>query len=276
MKKTIMTTSRTTSCGTAPGGAGPAGRGFTLMEMVVVIGLVALMASLALPSIMALYNSGADSQAYNLIAAQLTAARALAIEKATYAGVHVQLADAGKTLGSKELLRPDQENLCYSAIVLYNPRKRQFNIYSQPRQVPKPIAFGKLAEETVDAGGASYKGRAGTKEVFTTFTVVFSPRGSAVKSVNGQPVEFDYHDRVFSDEGVDPNDLLITGSQRLWHMDPNMTTSYCQKQYAVTALTLFDMGEYLGVQAGKRTKYLNENAQFLPLNVHTGQLLPRE
>jgi len=260
----------------APGQARRAGRGFTLMEMVVVIGLVALMTSLALPSIIALYNSGADAQAYNLIAAQLTAARALAIERGTYAGVHVQLADAGKTLGSRELLRPDEENVCYSAMVLYNPRRRHFNIYSQPRRVPGSIAFGKLTDETVDAGSGTYKGRAGTKEVFTTFTVVFSPRGSAVKSVEGRPVQFDDHDRVFSDEGVDPNDLLITGSQRLWHMDPNTTTSYCQNQYAVTALTLFDMGEYLGVRGGKRTKYLNENAQFLPLNVHTGQLLSRE
>jgi len=246
------------------------------MEMVVVIGLVALMASLALPSIIALYKAGADRQAYNLIAAQLTAARALAIEKSTFAGVHVQLADARST-GGGGLLRPGEENICYSAIVLYNPWMRRFNIYGQARRVPGSIAFGKLTEETVSSGTGTYKSGAGSKEAFTTFTVVFSPRGSAVKSVYGERVEFNPGHPIFSDDAVDANAMFVTGSRRLWYMDPNTVNSYCQNQYAVTALTLFDIGDYLGAtSSGKRIKYLNENAQFLPLNVHTGQLFSRE
>ncbi|MGB2824952.1 MAG: prepilin-type N-terminal cleavage/methylation domain-containing protein [Phycisphaerae bacterium] len=271
-----MTTTDTKIRRIRPGGATRAHRGFSLMEMVVVIGLVALMASLALPSIIALYNAGADAQAYNLIAAQLTAARALAIEKATYAGVHVQLADAKD---GARLLRPDMENVCYSAIVLYDSRMRRFDIYGQLRRVPGSMAFGKLTERTVNSGDGTYRSDAADKEVFTTFTVVFSPRGSAVKSVHGSPVWFNGEHPIFSDAGVDTNTLRVTGSQRLWewaNVDPNGSAGQ-DDCWAVTALTLFDIGDYLGgANPSARVKYLNESAQFLPLNVHTGQLFMRE
>ena len=73
-----------------PSGAG----GFTLLEMMVVIGLVSMMVAMSLPSVVALFDAGADAQAYNLITAQLTAARAQAVVGNTYSGIHIQLADA--------------------------------------------------------------------------------------------------------------------------------------------------------------------------------------
>jgi len=240
---------------------------FSLMEMVVVIGLVALMATIALPSIIALYNAGADSQAYNLIAAQLTAARALAIEKSTFAGVHVQLADA-KEAG--QLLRADLEHICFSAIILYSPRERHFNIYGQARRLPGSIALGKLTDDTISDD--SYQADATDPEIFTTFSIVFSPTGSAVRSVNGRPVRFNANHPIFSDFTVDPNDILYTGSQRLWDFED--ANNEAKNQYPITALTLFDMGDYLG--ADSKASYLNENGQFLPLNVYTGQLFARE
>ena len=243
-------------------GAHPA---FTLMEMLVVVALVTLMATLALPSILALYNAGADKQAYNLIAAQLTAARARAIEESTFAGLHIQLADAREG-GTTDLLRPDFENICFSGIILYDRRKRCFGVEGQPRRLPGSIAFGKICGDTVD--GSDYSGDAGDLAKFTTFSVVFTPLGSAVRNIHGGKVFFDSRHPAFSDDRVDPNDLLITGSQRLWHVED------ANDHFPVTAMTLFDVGDYLG--ASSATGYLNDSAQFLPLNIHTGQLLSRE
>lgn len=249
------------------------GAGFTLMEMMVVIGLVALVASLALPSIIAMYNAGADSQAYNLMAAQLTSARALAIRESTYAGVHVQLADAENPDGT--LLRPKLEHVCFSASVLYdrwdenNPLVWSFGLYGEPQRVPGNIAFGKLCDEgnfrTIT--GSTYSNGASDPTVFTTFTVVFSPSGSAVRRVEGTQdgyVVFSNDDPVFRE---DPNQEL-TGSVQLWRL------ANAQNQPPVTAMTLFDIGKYIA--ASNPISYLNNNGQFLPLNVHTGQLFTRE
>ena len=240
------------------GGVGAGGRrGFTLMEMMVVIGLVALMATMALPSIVSLFNSGADAQAYNLIAAQLTAARALAIEKSTYAGVHVQMADMRA--------RPElKSEACFSALVLYNPRERYFELYDQPRRTPGSMAFGKVT--------GTYDNTAKTLYEFTSFTVAFSSAGSAVRQIEGETIRFNPQDPAFDpDDHVDAND--IAGSRRLWEWD---RTGGTDGRRGVIALCIFDLGQYLPRADGKRVQYLKDNARFLPLNVHTGQLFPRE
>jgi type II secretory pathway pseudopilin PulG len=237
------------------------------MEMMVVIGLVAILATMTLPSVIALYNAGADSQAYNLVAAQLTAARALAIEKGTFAGLHVQLADARLTPTSSQLLRPKLENACFTALVLYDPDKRLFKLQSRPQRVPGSMAFGKLTKDTVD--GRSYTTGAEDVAKFTTFTVVFSGYGSAVTTINGRTVEFDKDDDVFRSVTASAADII--GERRLWDY------ANANAQNAVTALTLFDMGRYYNLENKRGDKrYLEINAQFLPLNVYTGQLFPRE
>jgi len=257
----------------------PARRGFTLMEMMVVIGLVALMATMALPSIMALFNAGADAQAYNLISAQLTAARALAIEKSIYAGVHVQLA-------ARELTDRDDADegprlrteACYSGIILYRPSKEKFWLHGEPRRTPGSIAYGKVAVSgsgsTVNNAGR-YTGDASDLRKFTTFTVVFSPQGSAIRRLPGKSggllVEFDEDDPAFKTKQIlDTRD--IAGSRQIWDF-----RDVTGGEEAVTALCVFDMGEYMVAdQVGSATKYLDESASVIPLNIHTGQLYPRE
>lgn len=72
-------------------------RGFTLMEIVIVMGIIILIASIAIPSISAMFTAGSDVQAYNLLAGQLAAARAGAVLDGTYWAVHTQMriADSG-------------------------------------------------------------------------------------------------------------------------------------------------------------------------------------
>ena len=81
-------------------------RAFTLIELVIVMSIIVLVAGIALPTIGTLLTSGGDAQAYNLLAGQLTIARALAVQKGTYVGVHVQMSD-----------RLDSAGQCYSAVV---------------------------------------------------------------------------------------------------------------------------------------------------------------
>jgi prepilin-type N-terminal cleavage/methylation domain-containing protein len=253
--------------------------GFTLIEMMVVIGLVALLAAMALPSIVTLMSAGADAQAYNLIAAQLTFARALAIERVNYAGVHCQIADAKD---GSNLLRPKEEDMCYTGIVFVDDSNtntsagKLFTGYSTPKQVPGGIGLGKVSTAmgsdvaTVGTSDtAPYQNDAGVKENFTTFTVLFTASGTAVRSVDGGVVNFWQNDPLFTDN---PKSTDISGSRRLWDY------TNANKHYATTAIALFEMRRYgpSTLMSSDRIGYLNDNAQLLPLNTYTGQLYIRE
>jgi prepilin-type N-terminal cleavage/methylation domain-containing protein len=263
-------------------------RGFTLLEMMVVIGLVALMASMALPSIVALFNSGADAQAYNLISAQITAARARAVLSSTYAGVHVQMADALNDAGDG-LLRPELKEVCFSGLISYDSENKWFDLIPgmAPQRVPGKIAFGYASEMVTAPTGALRPGTldatigdsasslfdgaaAGNITKFTTFSVLFNSLGAVTRFVNGDPIHFNDQSSAFVD--ADPTYVARFGSKRLWKLD----NTYVQDRYGATAITMFDVTEYSSADDNKKVAYLNENAQLLPLNVHTGQLYKRD
>ena len=83
-------------------------RGFTLLEIIIVLGLIILIASIALPSISALFNAGAEAQAVALLSGQLSAARAGAVLDGRYWAVHVQMGDPDND---------DLKDICFSAVM---------------------------------------------------------------------------------------------------------------------------------------------------------------
>lgn len=241
--------------------------GFTLVEMVVVIGMIVLIAATALPSIVGIFRAGSDSQAHNLLAAQLTAARAVAIRSATYAGVHVQLADARWPNG--RLVNPNLEGQTHAGVVIYqdvdtSPGQQQMKFVLAGghtiHRIPGKMSFGELTADFLT--GADYKAsgfdETGLRD-FTTFTVVFSPSGSLVTKVKGKRIRFYLQDPVFN------------GADRLWDFQT------ADDEDAVTAITMFEYPEFSGREGqAARKKYLTEYGKFLPINVHTGQLFPRD
>jgi type II secretory pathway pseudopilin PulG len=88
------------------------GAAFTLIELIVVIGIIVLIAGIALPSLTGLMTAGGDSQAYNLLLGQLTAARAHAMTNGRHTCVHMQL---------------NEENRCYSTVLEYDPSILDFD-----------------------------------------------------------------------------------------------------------------------------------------------------
>ncbi len=236
--------------------------GFTMVEMMVVLGVIILAAGIALPSITSLMQSGADKQAYNLISAQIRAARALAIEEGTYAGVHIQLADKGAN--------PDLEGTCYSGIVIFqqmdseaNPTVAYFDVAGgyDVHPIPGNIAFGDLSNEKNSIGGSgdfSY----GNPDSFTTMTMIFAPSGRLVYSVQGKPVR------------LSPTSPFVSGPRRLW--DGNRGGGQ-REEFGTSAICMFNYREFsLAGSSTDKSKYMNQNAILLPVNVHTGQLFPLE
>lgn len=235
---------------------------FTLLELAVTITVIILVASLALPTITHMMASGADEQAHNLVTAQLMAARAHAItnENVTYAGIHVQMAD------------PDAKNAekdrCYSAVISYKTSDNFFRIADGfwPHRLPGTIALGEISADFITSGGeGNYKDLTDTRlKDFCSFSVIFSSTGSAVKI----DVFFDSSDGTFK-SGTNAH---------LWKH------SIADGEKAVMAFTIFDYAELITRKSRdpnpnddvySREEYLNENGQFLPINVHTGLLFDR-
>jgi len=248
-------------------------KGFTLIELAVTVAVILLAAGIVLPSLATMITSGADAGAYNTMVGQLIAARALAIKEATYAGVHVQLADDSVD-GNEDL-----ENVSFMAVVKYKPDPNvlAFNFKGvagyPPRRIPGTMAFGQLTAPYVSGGSYDKTAfnDAGDWQRFTSFTVVFSPFGRVVRRVRSGLVQFNR-------DGV-TLDPLFNGLEKLW--DPDQANTDAQGasngEEGAAAMTLFDYGEIeaRGFDADDCAGYLNEAGQFLPINVYTGQLFLR-
>ncbi len=234
-------------------------RAFTLVELLVVVGIITLVAAIALPSIASIFGTGQDAQAYNMLAGQLTGARSLAIRKGTYACVHVQLADED---ADEEL-----SNVCFASVMIGERNAggqiRFVNAAEfgyEVQRMPGTMWFGQLTGDTdfVNNNGEFQNLTDANLGDFTTFTVVFSPYGTIVSQVEGDRVQFDSGDPLFS------------GSGRVWDY------SLADDEVGTLALTVFSYPDFLPRDAGGRADYLDTHGQLLPVNVQTGQLFERK
>lgn len=235
---------------------------FTLVELMVVMVVMVIVAGIALPTIATLVTSGAQEQAYNLLAAQLASARALAMLEATYAGVHVQPA-AQQLVDAGDL----PEDTMYVAVVIYDRDEGHFDVADgyDPKPLPGKTAFGEISDTFVADDGFDYRGGAfdDDDEIdnFTTFTIVFAPDGSVVLNVEGNDVRFNRSENGF-----------FRGAQRLW--DGALADD---DGVGIRAMCLFDYTQFIILpNSGARCDHLNEAGRFLPVNIHTGQVFPRQ
>lgn len=246
-------TSKTPPSDPPRGRAATARSAFTLFELLIVVGIIIMVLSVALPTIVAMLTSGADAQAYNVLSGQLVVARALASESDTYVAVHVQIAQAAAAKSSEDL-----SNACYSAITWQNPSGgANFELITgyAPNRMPGTLAFGEISDAFVTAQSEFSIGSSAVLADFTAFSIVFSPRGEVVKRVNGNTLQFA---------------TALAGAGQLWN------TTYANGEEGATAITLFDYGELVALETSLQEKYLNENAQFLPVNTYTGRLFSRD
>jgi len=248
-------------------------RGFTLVEMMVVMGIIVLVCSMALPSIIRLFNAGSDAQAYNLLAAHLVAARALAIQNNAPAGVHVRMADNLTLLATK----PELANVCYMGVVqAVNTAPAGATIQWRfgpgggyyPVRVPGTMAFGQLDHRHTTTSndflsGTAYVsiadgiGLTGIRD-FTTFTIAFTGGGAVVARPDG------------GDVLMDLSTALYAGATALWD------ATFPDTENGAMSVAMFDYVELRARSAGDRATYLNENGQILAVNIFTGQLFPRK
>jgi len=227
--------------------------GFTLIELAVALTIILMIVAMVVPTLSRMLASRASMEAFNLVAAQLSAARAEAISGNTHTGIHVQLDDETDMA----------EKIAYSMVIAYDEADAVFKrpAIFMPQELPGYTALGKLTSDFVTtADPGTYKGldTDADLEAFCAFSVIFSPEGTVVTHMKGGNVMFAANDPMFS------------GAQtKLWDH------TLANDKPAVTAFTIFDYLELLKRESAERIKYLNEYGQFLPVNMHTGQLFDR-
>ena len=239
--------------------------GFSLIELLVVMVVICLIAGITLPSIIRLFTIGAIEQSRNILSGQLSAARAIAIQQNTYAGVHVQR--------SADNALPGRRGRFFSAVVTLDGKGQLFILADgyAPRSLPVPAAAGAMVRgltitddtpPTYIAGDDS--GVANIRD-FTTFTVVFAPDGTPASMANGGNIDFDQK------SPFNPTEPATYLWDRTW---ANQYSSSDSRQGVMDGIVLFDFNEYQAKPAPEdKAQYLMGYGNILIINRYTGQLL---
>jgi len=269
---------------------------FTLVELLVVLGLVIFVATMSMPNIARVMRATADAQAYNLMAAALKSARTVAIRDGVYACLHHQLANAASPGNS------GMQNVSFVAVLTAPPTatlgtivdQTAFNLGSgqAPQRIPGTMTFGEIRAPSGGSPGTftgnSYDadgiGASGTGQVaqdrlndFTTFNLVFTPSGGLTKRPNKQDVFFSVGEEF---EGSS----IFGGLDPLWDID--VANEDTDKDYeagtpggagepGAEAITMFDYALFTKLQGAARKDYLDNNAQLMPINFQLGMLVER-
>ena len=231
--------------------------GFTLIEMLTVIAIIALVVAIAFPSISAVVKSAESPQAMNLVDSQLSAARGIAVRDRQYTVVHFQ--------------KSWKDNTYWLAIFQYSEADKKFHFVAgtEPVRMPRNQVLGEVSKEFLTPDRKSFDGSligtARQREGFTTLNVLFDPSGRAVTDVLGGRIEFytASGDAIFDD-----------AKAKIWHISPankDNTGANGKFDLGVLAVCIFDV-RMLDAQADRGT-YLNENARFLPIAPYTGGVL---
>ncbi|HOD80233.1 MAG TPA: prepilin-type N-terminal cleavage/methylation domain-containing protein [Phycisphaerae bacterium] len=263
------------------------GGGFTLMELLVVIGVIGLVATLAVPSIAAFMSGGAESQAVNYLSAICTAARTEALRAHNHVAVHIQM--EASYIGGSWVTNLDGR--CYVMVLGYDKTTGTFRGITQstetalgsswphrgaiflPKPLPGGLAFGEYSSKYVDLANNKQDiinmNTLDNVGDFTSLTILFTPSGAVGRNAPSTT------SNVAGKIKFSTSDSLFGGSEPLWMSG---TANYDGTgEPGVSAVFLFKAAELAAApnNAG-RNLYIQNNAQRLAINNHTGQLFALE
>ena len=263
--------------------------GFTLIEMLVVVGIIAIMVSLVMPAGSSMIQSHRKSSAQNLIKTSLAQAQAYAAKERKYAGIRFQLAGGGRQylilVEAKRVVITDGNSYgawnFYDLMDLYVPVD---NV--QPTAMPTGTVVLNASELDFDID-ANTEVEDWELEGATTFCVIFSPSGQLVKKpaqcgprVDPTVTQLEYlayanlDDKIFVGTEIMPprEGLPLSGDLICLNNSPRPV------KYSQTGLLLFQLKELEEMDPVERYDYIMDSlvSKALMINVYTGKLIEQE
>ena len=239
--------------------------GLTLMEMTVVIVIIALLTSFALPGIRALFHSfETEGGAKPLISAALASARAMAAKHQRYAGIRFQQDLDGNHYMVFIINDPSLDD---AQGIAANPPYKESNGFRvvegvKPMRLPQTVGVTEFVGSDVDIDNAGNGAKVIDK---TTFSVVFSPSGKLV--VHFAPVlRKNANDVVFNG----PPSPVIPMFQDDYDDQPPFQQERSQNRFIIYDKTIFSK-----VDTTRRWSGYLRNLEVIYINPYTGTMIEK-
>jgi prepilin-type N-terminal cleavage/methylation domain-containing protein len=258
-------------------------RGFTLIELMVVISIVVLVSLGVIPTVRKLLLAQTGAQAAALFSAQLSAARAEAIISGNYTALHSQLSNRND----------ETKDQCFLAVLSYqalNSGSDLRGLAMTSGHVPLPVpgnqAYGRLDGSAYISGTSFENIPAGTNTAgpnlltFTTLTVLFDRQGQVTPLMYLNPTSGYTTPRVLnvSSKGLfTPNSITPSGIG-LWKVKGNTANPNTSPRGIIgnmpgaSGACVFDYKKLDLLPQSERGNYLDSHARILPINTYTGSL----
>ena len=263
--------------------------GFTITELLVVIGIIALMGTLAIPATVAMVESHRRTAARNLIRTALAQARAHAAQSQKYTGVRFQYDAAGWKNGRQYMVLIEHNQTYY-----YPPSGPIDSLpdcyiaVSNAKPLALPNGMGVIALDTINPDPsfeADNNNNLDDDEVYndggilkaSTFSIIFSPTGQlVVKDV--KVYNRDQYDNIFGSEANSANKDVLFSYDNHWSPSGSVGAApWCESENSTTGLYIFETSRMAEVNpAARYSEYVRTLKKPLLINIYTGQLIDEE
>jgi prepilin-type N-terminal cleavage/methylation domain-containing protein len=257
--------------------------GFSLIEMIVVIGIVALVTAMVMPILPQMLKSNRQGAARDLIRGYLTLARAHAAQTQKYAGIRFQ---------------PSAKGVQYMVLIEYGDdvsNGARFVAAAKTKPIALPDGIGVISTEVmsppnpftpdgylsqypydIDHSPPPYPDSMYCLNGARTFSIIFSPTGQLVtRMVEVYPQSGHKTFGTYNQTTLNP----YNGNYRLLSHDyepyPSTSAPWCSTEDSVGGLVIYEIDEMESANANRRySDYVYaDDLPVLLINMYTGALI---
>lgn len=244
-------------------------RGFTMAELLVAIGIIALLVAIAVPTVGTMFKGANEAKAINTIKAALSLGRSKAMQNQTYAGVRFQ--------------RNAHNGKFYAVIIEHDPSATNlaYGFLAAPGVKPMPLPSG-IGLVAMGPNSDSDLNSENEVEDHHTFSVVFGTQGNVVV----HEVQVRNRDGKTNDSSKDgifntPNNVEADPPFGMFYQDskaqgdpgPGSYDPIYHKEFSTLGLYIVDLARFDTYTNNKYSEYLDNQVDMMRLNVYTGEVM---
>lgn len=234
-------------------------RGFTMAELLVAIGIIALLVAIAVPTVGTMFKGANEAKAINTIKAALSLGRSKAMQNQTYAGVRFQ--------------RNAHNGKFYAVIIEHDPSATNLanGFLAAPGVKPMPLPSG-IGLVAMVPNSDSDLNSEDEVEDHHTFSVVFGTQGNVVVHevrIRNRDGETDNSskDGIFNTK----NNVDADPPFGMFYQDENAPPY--EEEFSTLGLYIVDLARFDTYTNNKYSEYLNNQVDMMRLNVYTGEVM---